>query len=94
MNEGGRGVEGKVHLVVDRRVAFELGDVLGVEWVDFDVDDANTEALKGLGGLRANLVGEKAERADAAITELEQVIDDLDSLIGNDFDGPLTTAAE
>lgn len=38
--------------------------------------------------------GEKAEKADAAIEALDQVIEDLESLIENDFDGQLTTAAE
>jgi hypothetical protein len=38
--------------------------------------------------------GEKGEKADAAIQALEQVIDDLDSLTQNDFDGQLDTAAE
>lgn len=38
--------------------------------------------------------GEKGEKADAAIDALEEVIQDLDSLIGNDFDGNLDTAAE
>lgn len=37
---------------------------------------------------------EKAEKADAAILELDQIIDDLESLVENDFDGPLDTAAE
>ncbi|EJQ0681034.1 hypothetical protein ACPTFP_28740 [Pseudomonas aeruginosa] len=38
--------------------------------------------------------GEKGEKADAAIEALDQVIEDLESLIGNDFDGQLDTAAE
>ena len=38
--------------------------------------------------------GEKGEKADTAIEALEQVIEDLESLIGNDFDGQLDTAAE
>jgi hypothetical protein len=38
--------------------------------------------------------GEKGEKADAAIAALEQVIEDLESLIENDFDGQLDTAAE
>ncbi|WP_421022227.1 hypothetical protein [Klebsiella pneumoniae] len=38
--------------------------------------------------------GEKGEKADAAIEALEQVIQDLESLTENDFDGPLDTAAE
>lgn len=38
--------------------------------------------------------GEKGEKADAAIEALEQVIEDLESLIENDFDDQLTTAAE
>ncbi len=38
--------------------------------------------------------GEKGEKADMAISELDQIIDDLGSLIDNDFDGPLNTAAE
>lgn len=38
--------------------------------------------------------GEKGEKADAAIAALEQVVEDLESLIENDFDGQLDTAAE
>jgi len=38
--------------------------------------------------------GEKGEKADAAIDALQQVIDDLDSLIDADFDSQLDTAAE
>jgi uncharacterized coiled-coil DUF342 family protein len=38
--------------------------------------------------------GEKGEKADAAIEQLEQVIQDLESFCENDFTGPLDTAAE
>jgi len=38
--------------------------------------------------------GEKGEKADTAIAALEQVIEDLESLIESDFDGQLDTAAE
>ena len=38
--------------------------------------------------------GEKGEKANAAIAALEQVIEDLESLIDNDFSGQLDTAAE
>lgn len=38
--------------------------------------------------------GDKGEKADTAIEALEQVIQDLESLIENDFDGQLDTAAE
>ena len=37
---------------------------------------------------------EKAEKADGAINALEQVIQDLESLIENDFNEQLDTAAE
>ncbi|OHV78551.1 hypothetical protein [Rhizobium sp. LCM 4573] len=38
--------------------------------------------------------GEKGEKADCAIEALDQVVNDLDSLIENDFESPLDTAAE
>lgn len=38
--------------------------------------------------------GEKGEKADASVAALEQVIQDLESLIESDFDGQLDTAAE
>lgn len=38
--------------------------------------------------------GEKGEKADAAIEALDQVMQDLESLIENDFDSQLETAAE
>lgn len=38
--------------------------------------------------------GEKGEKADVAISALEQVIEDLESLTEYDFDGQLDIAAE
>ena len=38
--------------------------------------------------------GEKGEKAETAISALEQVIDDLDSLAGCEFESQLDTAAE
>lgn len=38
--------------------------------------------------------GDKGEKAEAAISALEDVINELDSLIGNDFHGSLDTASE
>lgn len=38
--------------------------------------------------------GEKGEKADASVAALEQVIQDLESLIESDFDGQLDTTAE
>lgn len=38
--------------------------------------------------------GEKGEKAEAAIDALEQVINELECLTGNDFEDWLTTAAE
>lgn len=37
--------------------------------------------------------GEKGQAADAAIEAMAGVIEDLESLTGNDFDGPLNDAA-
>lgn len=38
--------------------------------------------------------GEKGEKSEAAIEALDQVIQDLESLIENDFDDQLNTAVE
>lgn len=77
---------------IKARIAALLADA---ENIKTDLETIRDEEQEYRDNMPESLAeGEKAERADAAITELEQVIDDLDSLIGNDFDGPLTTAAE
>ncbi len=77
---------------IKARIVALLGEA---ENIKADIETIRDEEQEYRDNMPESLAeGEKAERADAAITELEQVIEDLDSLIDNDFDGPLTTAAE
>lgn len=65
------------------------------EGIKTDVETIRDEEQEYRDNMPESLAdGEKAEKADAAIEALEQVIQDLESLIENDFDEQLDTAAQ
>lgn len=69
--------------------------VAGAEELMADLEAIRDEEQEYRDNMPESLsAGEKGEKADAAIEALEQVIQDLESLVENDFDGQLDTAAE
>lgn len=76
---------------VRQRIAEMLGTAEAIRTDLEEIRDAEQDYRDNMPESLAD--GEKGQAADAAIEAMAGVIEDLESLTGNDFDGPLNDAA-